>query len=100
MQATAKCAHSGFLSGKPPAWGWRWLEGVFTNLLDGRGIQAIVTNFRDFTEQRESQAALRESEERYRTVSEVTSDYAHKDRLPYFNPLPLNVCGSRAVVFY
>ncbi len=29
---------------------WRWLEGIFTNLLDEPGVQAVVNNYRDITE--------------------------------------------------
>src|SRR5689334_21935778 len=28
---------------------WRWLEGVFTNLLDEPGVHAIVNNYHDIT---------------------------------------------------
>lgn len=37
---------------------WRWLEGVFTNLLEEASVQAIVTNYHDFSERQEAQAAL------------------------------------------
>ncbi len=37
---------------------WRWLEGVFTNLLDEPSVQAIVNNYHDFTERKEAEAAL------------------------------------------
>ena len=35
---------------------WRWLEGVFTNLLDEPGVQAIVNNYHDFTERKHAEA--------------------------------------------
>ncbi|HET9906552.1 MAG TPA: PAS domain S-box protein [Anaerolineales bacterium] len=41
---------------------WRWLEGVFTNLLDEPSIRAIVNNYHDFTERKRDDDALRESE--------------------------------------
>jgi|GEM_PF-2413089 len=43
-----------------------WLEGVATNLLHDKNVQAIVFNFRDVTERIESAALLAASEERYR----------------------------------
>ncbi len=35
--------------------GWRWLEGVGTNLLDEPGVRAIAANFRDVTRQRDDE---------------------------------------------
>ena len=37
---------------------WRWLEGVFTNLLDEPSVKAIVNNYHDFTERKQAEAAL------------------------------------------
>jgi PAS domain S-box-containing protein len=42
---------------------WRWLEGVFTNLLDEPGVNAIVNNYHDFTNRKQAEDALRQSEE-------------------------------------
>ncbi|HUE98811.1 MAG TPA: PAS domain S-box protein [Anaerolineales bacterium] len=42
---------------------WRWLEGVFTNLLDEPGVRAIVNNYHDFTERKQAEADLYKSEE-------------------------------------
>jgi PAS domain S-box-containing protein len=38
---------------------WRWMEGVGTNLLAEPSVQAIVVNYRDITERRRAEAALR-----------------------------------------
>jgi PAS domain S-box-containing protein len=39
---------------------WRWLEATRTNLLDDPSVQAIVSNYRDITEQREAAQARAE----------------------------------------
>ncbi|HXQ33886.1 MAG TPA: GAF domain-containing protein, partial [Anaerolineales bacterium] len=35
---------------------WRWLEGVFTNLLNEPSVQAIVNNYHDFTERKQAES--------------------------------------------
>lgn len=37
---------------------WRWLEGTAINLLDDPAVQAIVLNYRDATERRQTRAIL------------------------------------------
>jgi diguanylate cyclase (GGDEF)-like protein/PAS domain S-box-containing protein len=37
---------------------WRWLEAVYTNLLDDPDVDAVVVNSRDITERREAEEAL------------------------------------------
>lgn len=49
---------------------WRFMEGVFTNLLDDPAVGAIVNNYRDITERRRFDDALRSSEARYRSLFE------------------------------
>ena len=44
---------------------WRWIEGTATNMLDNASVQAIVINYRDVTEFKETDARIRESEERF-----------------------------------
>jgi len=43
---------------------WRWLEGVFTNLLDEPSVRAIVNNYHDFTERKEAEIASQQMNER------------------------------------
>ncbi len=47
---------------------WRWLEGVGTNLLTEPSVRAIVGNYRDVTERKQAEEALRESEQRYAAI--------------------------------
>jgi PAS domain S-box-containing protein len=50
---------------------WRWLEGVFTNLLDEPSVHAIVNNYHDFTERKQAEEMIRGSEERFRLIVEA-----------------------------
>jgi two-component system, cell cycle sensor histidine kinase and response regulator CckA len=60
----------------------RWVEGVGTNLLHEPAIAAIVVNFRDVTERKETVEALRVSETRFARLADsgiigiVVSDLA------------------------
>jgi PAS domain S-box-containing protein len=49
---------------------WRWVECVGTNLLAEPAVGAVVVNFRDITERQRALAALRDNEERLRTLSD------------------------------
>jgi PAS domain S-box-containing protein/putative nucleotidyltransferase with HDIG domain len=49
---------------------WRWIEAVATNLLAEPSIKAIVVNYRDITDRKQAEAALVQSENRYRTLFE------------------------------
>ncbi|HSB72803.1 MAG TPA: PAS domain S-box protein, partial [Candidatus Methylomirabilis sp.] len=42
---------------------WRWVEAFFKNLLADPGVQAIVSNYRDITERRKGEEALRRAHE-------------------------------------
>ncbi|HSB91721.1 MAG TPA: PAS domain S-box protein [Flavitalea sp.] len=45
---------------------YRWLYATIQNLMDEPSIQGIVIHFHDITERKEAEAALQESEEKYR----------------------------------
>jgi len=49
-----------------------WASGILTPLLDGGEVQGFVKILRDLTETRVQQAAARETEERYRTLIDLS----------------------------
>lgn len=53
---------------------WRWMEGVANNLTHEPSVQAIVFNYRDITQRKEAEDALRESDKRFRALVENSSD--------------------------
>ena len=64
---------------------WRWVEATLTNMLNDPAIEGIVDNFRDVTERKLAEQALRESEEqlklfkeRYETIARATNDVIYE----------------------
>jgi diguanylate cyclase (GGDEF)-like protein/PAS domain S-box-containing protein len=49
---------------------WRWVESVGTYLLDDPDVEGVVVQTRDITERKEVEEALKEAEQRYRTLVE------------------------------
>lgn len=47
-----------------------WVEGVLTNLLYDRSVEAIVANYRDVTERKEAEENLKLNEIRFRSIIE------------------------------
>jgi PAS domain S-box-containing protein len=65
---------------------WRWVESTRTNLLEEPSVRAVVSNYRDVTEQRELQNALHKEAERLaeaaRHKDEFLAMLAHELRNP------------------
>jgi PAS domain S-box-containing protein len=55
---------------------WRWIETVLANQVENPRVRAIVANFRDITDRRRIEVALREREEHFRLIVESAIDYA------------------------
>ena len=54
---------------------WIWTESTITNLLGEPSVRAFVVNLRDIDARKRAEAALRDSEERFRDYAETASDW-------------------------
>jgi len=53
---------------------WRWHEATETNLLEHAAVEGIVISTRDVTERKLAEEALRESEEKFRSITNAATD--------------------------
>ena len=53
---------------------WRHLESTFNNLLADPGVNGVVVTCRDVTERRRDEESLRQSEQRFRSLVQNSSD--------------------------
>ena len=56
---------------------YKWVEFIGFNLLHNPDIQGILGNFHDSTKRKQAEKALRESETRYRRITEGLTDYLY-----------------------
>ena len=74
----------------------RWTEGVVRNLLHEPRVGGIVVHYRDITERRQADDALRSAEAKYRALVEQSLMGVYimqNDRLVYVNPKAADLLG-------
>ncbi len=78
-----------------------WAEATLTNLLDEPTVNAIVVNYRDITERKLADEALRKNEERYRLLFDNSPvgifSATPLGQVVEINPIALQVLGSPSV---
>ena len=76
---------------------WHDVESIGNNLLDDPAIRGVVLTTRDITERKRAEAAVRESEQRFRALVQNTSDIITVQRadgsLDYVSPAVTTVLG-------
>ncbi|MDD1710187.1 MAG: PAS domain S-box protein, partial [Methanoregulaceae archaeon] len=76
----------------------RWYDTVAYPVIVGGEVTRIAMIARDITDRKKSEDALRESEERYRTLVDISPDsvIVHQDgKIRYLNPAALRMFGAR-----
>jgi len=80
--------------------GGRWADWLLAPEFDDKGnVQAVLTSARDITDRRTMESALRESERRYRTIFESSSDAVfimRDDKFVDCNAATLEIFGCRS----
>ncbi len=80
---------------------WRYIEGTGKNLLNSPKVRGIVVNYRDITERKQAEEALKESEQSYRTLTENMPGLVYrvmikdKGRMVFFNDVVTEITGYR-----
>jgi PAS domain S-box-containing protein len=76
---------------------WRWSEATSTSQLHNPVVNGVVSNFRDVTEKFMAEQALRDSEQRFRTLIENNKDVialtAPDGSITYMSPSVKNMLG-------
>lgn len=79
---------------------WVWVETRATNHIKTPGIEALVGNFRNITDRKQTEERLRESEEQYRQLvdrsPEAIAVHAH-GKIVYVNKVGLELIGAKSV---
>lgn len=78
---------------------WRWIESTFSNLFDEPGVNGIVINFRNISERKGVEQALKASESKYRTLVETMSEGVvcvdNDDTIQYINQRCCDMYGYK-----
>lgn len=76
---------------------WCTLEGVGSNLIQNDAVEAVIINYRDMTKRKQAEEALKEREEKYRTILEnIQEGYFEVDlagNLIFFNEPVCEIMG-------
>jgi PAS domain S-box-containing protein/putative nucleotidyltransferase with HDIG domain len=76
---------------------WKWIEAIATNLLEDPDIQAIVVNFKDISDRKQTEDKLKVSERSFREFLETVNLAAvildAEGRVEFINDFSLSLTG-------